>query len=124
MEITGKIIQVLPEQRFNGKNGEIVKNCFVIEWKDNGYSQKLCLEVIGSDKWEKMQRAAVVGHEVNCRFNVTSREYQGRWYTSCQCFYCATVGVEHQSSESDANPVPQTGIPQDGTHVDDNGLPF
>ena len=25
MEITGKIVSVLPEQKFNGKNGEIVK---------------------------------------------------------------------------------------------------
>ena len=37
MERTAKIIQVLPEQRFNGKNGEIVKNAFVIEWQDNGF---------------------------------------------------------------------------------------
>lgn len=26
MERTAKIVKVLPEQRFNGKNGEIVKN--------------------------------------------------------------------------------------------------
>lgn len=45
MEITGKIIQVLPEQRFNGKNGEIVKNAFVIEWQDSGYTQHCVLKL-------------------------------------------------------------------------------
>ena len=65
MERTAKIIQVLPEQRFNGKNGEIVKNSFVIEWQDNGYTQKLCLEVVGEDKWEKMSKAAAEGVPVD-----------------------------------------------------------
>lgn len=129
-EITGKIVNVLPEQRFNGKNGEIVKNAFVIEWQDNGYTQKLCLEVMGADKWEKMQKAVVVGYDVQVRFNVTSREWQGRWFTSCQCFYCSTIGGEQQqqqvqSAVPNAQPMPQTAIPQDGSHVENpDDLPF
>ena len=124
MERTAKIIQVLPEQRFNGKNGEIVKNAFVIEWQDNGYTQKLCLEVMGSDKWEKMQKAVAVGNEVLVKYEATSREWNGKWFTSCQCFYCSNIGGQQQA-QSPAQPAPQTGIPQDGSHVeDDSGLPF
>lgn len=93
-DITGKVIQILPEQKFNGKKGEIVKNAFVIEWQDNGYTQKLCLEVVGLDKWDKMRSSVVVGYDVQVRFNVTSREYQGRFYTSASCFYCRTVGSQ------------------------------
>jgi hypothetical protein len=127
MEITGKIVNVLPTLSGQGKNGEWVKNSFVIEWQDNGYKQLLCLEVVGADKFEKMKNAVKVGHEVLCKFNVTSREYQGRWYTSCSCFYCSNVGGQQQQQQQavpNAQPAPQTGIPQDGTHVDDNGLPF
>ena len=127
MERTAKIIQVLPEQRFNGKNGEVVKNAFVVEWTDNGYTQKLCLEVIGADKWEKMQKAVAVGNDVLVKYEATSREYQGRWYTSCSCFYCSNVGGQQQQQQQavpNAQPAPQTGIPQDGTHVEDGGLPF
>lgn len=102
MERTAKIIQVLPEQRFNGKNGEIVKNAFVVEWQDNGYTQKLCLEVMGSDKWEKMQKAVAVGNEVLVKYEATSREYQGRWYTSCACFYCSNVGGQQQQQTTQA----------------------
>lgn len=128
-EITGKIVNVLPELRGQGRNGEWVKNSFVIEWQDNGYTQKLCLEVVGEDKWEKMSKAAVVGHNVLCKFNVTSREWQGKWFTSCQCFYCSTIGGEQQpqvqSAVPNAQPMPQTAIPQDGSHVEDDGdLPF
>lgn len=119
MERTVKIIQVLPEQKFNGKNGEIVKNAFVVEWQDNGYTQKLCLEVMGSDKWEKMQKSVSVGNEVLVKYEATSREWQGKWFTSCQCFYCANVGGQQQAQSPSPAPQQPTNAPQD-----DSGLPF
>lgn len=123
MERTAKIIQVLPEQRFNGKNGEIVKNAFVVEWQDNGYTQKLCLEVMGADKWEKMQKAVVVGNEVLVKYEATSREWQGKWFTSCQCFYCSNVGGHQQTVNNDPSHAVQSAqeapAPQD-----DSQLPF
>ena len=121
MERTAKIIQVLPEQRFNGKNGEIVKNAFVVEWTDNGYTQKLCLEVMGADKWEKMKKAVAVGNEVLVKYEATSREYQGRWYTSCSCFYCSNVGGQQQTQSPQKSPQQQASAPQ---QTSDDGLPF
>lgn len=122
MERTAKIIQVLPEQRFNGKNGEVVKNAFVVEWQDNGYTQHLCLEVIGADKWEKMQKAIAVGNEVLVKYDATSREWQGKWFTSCSCFYCSNVGGQQQTQAPAQAPQQQASAPQQEN--DDNGLPF
>ncbi len=124
-EITGKIVNVLPTLSGQGKNGEWVKNAFVIEWQDNGYKQLLCLEVVGADKFEKMKNAVKVGYEVLCKFSVSSREWNGKYFTTAQCFYCANVGGQQQSAVQNAQPAPQTGIPQDGTHVENNeDLPF
>ena len=122
MERTAKIIQVLPEQRFNGKKGETVKNAFVVEWQDNGYTQKLCLEVMGADKWEKMKKAVVVGYEVLVKYEATSREWQGKWFTSCQCFYCSNVGGQ-QPTQSPAPAPQQPTSAQQQTDTDDQ-LPF
>ena len=122
MERTAKIIQVLQEQRFNGRNGEIVKNAFVVEWQDNGYTQKLCLEVMGADKWEKMQKAIAVGNEVLVKYEATSREWQGKWFTSCQCFYCSNVGGQQQTQTQQTTQAPQAQDQQQEN--DDNGLPF
>jgi len=122
MERTAKIIQVLPEQRFNGKNGEVVKNAFVIEWQDNGYTQKLCLEVMGADKWEKMKKAVVVGNEVLVKYEATSREWQGKWFTSCSCFYCSNVGGQQQTQSPAQAPQQQTSASQQSN--DDDNLPF
>ena len=118
MERTAKIIQVLPEQKFNGKNGEVVKNAFVVEWQDNGYTQKLCLEVMGSDKWEKMQKAVAVGNEVLVKYEATSREWNGKFYTTATCFYCANVGGQQQTQTQQTTQAPQKS-PQD-----DSQLPF
>lgn len=125
MEITGKIVNVLPTLSGQGKNGEWVKNSFVIEWQDSGYKQLLCLEVVGADKFEKMKNAVKVGYEVLCKFSVSSREWNGKYFTTAQCYYCSNVGGQQQSAVPNAQPAHQTGIPQDGTHVeDDSQLPF
>ena len=124
MERTAKIIQILPEQRFNGKNGEIVKNAFVVEWQDNGYTQKLCLEVMGADKWEKMQKAVAVGNEVLVKYEATSREWQGKWFTSCQCFYCSNVGGQQQTQAQAPAQAPQQQAPAPHQSNDDSNLPF
>jgi hypothetical protein len=125
MELQGKIVAVLPEQRGNGSKGEWVKNAFVIEWQDNGYSQKLCLEVMGEDKFEKMKKAVVVGYDVQVRFNVTSREYQGRFYTSASCFYCSTVGSQTmQSTVSNAQPYVAPQQQQNEPNASEDQLPF
>ena len=122
MERTAKIIQVLPEQKFNGKNGEIVKNAFVVEWQDNGYTQKLCLEVMGKEKFEKMKKAVAVGNEVLVKYEATSREYNGKYYTTANCFYCSNVGGQQQAQSPTQAPQQSANAPQQEN--DDNDLPF
>jgi len=124
MERTAKIIQVLPEQRGNGSKGEWVKNAFVIEWTDNGYTQKLCLEVMGSEKWEKMKKAVVVGNEVLVKYEATSREYQGKWYTSCSCFYCSNVGGQQQTHTQQNTQAQQAQASSPQWSNDNDNIPF
>lgn len=124
MELQGKVIAVLPEQRFSGRSGEVVKNAFVIEWSDNGYTQKLCLEVLGEDKWGKMRNVVTVGNVVLCRFGVSSREYNGRWFTSCNCFYCSSVaGVQVPPPVQDSRQGSESSVVQ-AVSDGDSGLPF
>lgn len=123
-EIQGKIIAVLPTQSGQGKNREWVKNFFVIEYFDNQHPIQLCMEVFGVDKWDKMKQNIVVGEQVNVRFSVSSHEYNGRWFTSCQCYYCASIytGQNQQSGATD----PSRAIPagQAPESQDDSSLPF
>lgn len=116
VEITGKIVNVLPTLSGQGKNGEWVKNSFVVEWQDNGYTQKLCLEVVGLDKWDKMKSSVVVGNTVLVRFGISSREYNGRWFTSCNCWYCNAVGGGNTVSQPQPSTAPSSN--------NDDNIPF
>jgi hypothetical protein len=121
MEITGKIVSVLPEQKFNGKNGEIVKNSFVIEWQDNGYKQLLCLEVVGEDKFDKMKSSIVVGNDVSCKFSVSSREWNNKYFTSCNCWYCSSLGNLKSSLDSSNS---SSTVNQSSVDDSNDNLPF
>ena len=122
MDITGTVIQILPEQRFNGKNGEVVKNQFVIE-HGGQYKKKAVFSVLGEDKWKQMN--VVQGADVQVSFDIDAREWNGRWFGELMAWRVQTVSGQQQASTSASpSPAPQTQIPQDGSHVDDSNLPF
>jgi hypothetical protein len=79
---------------------------------------------MGADKWEKMQKAIAVGNEVLVKYEATSREWQGKWFTSCQCFYCSNVGGQQQTqAQQPVNNAPSNAAQQAPASQDDN-LPF
>jgi hypothetical protein len=78
LEISGKIIQILPEQTGSGKNGQWSKQDFIIETQEQ-FPRKICFSAWG-------EKAAIVKNMkpdmiVNVSFNAESREYNGKWYT-------------------------------------------
>lgn len=80
MEITGKIINVLPEVGGTSKTGnEWKKQEYVLETHDQ-YPKKVCFQIFGADR---IASAAITpGEELKVYFDIESREYQGRWYTN------------------------------------------
>lgn len=85
MELECRVVQVLDAQKFNGKNGEVVKYGFVCEYGDK-YVKQVMFEVFGVDKWSQMESLLRVGEMVNVKFDISSREWNGRWFTSLSCY--------------------------------------
>ncbi|MDO4756842.1 MAG: DUF3127 domain-containing protein [Parabacteroides sp.] len=80
MEITGKIIAVLPIQGGVSKVGnEWKKQEYVLETHDQ-YPKKVCFQIFGADRIA--QAAIQPGEELTIYFDIESREFQGRWYTN------------------------------------------
>jgi hypothetical protein len=80
MEVSGKIIAVLPEQGGTSKSGnEWKKQEYVLETHEQ-YPKKICFQIFGSDKIA--QTAIKEGEELTVHFDIDSREYQGRWFTN------------------------------------------
>ena len=122
MDITGKIIQILPEQRFNGKNGEVVKNQFVIE-HGGQYKKKAVFGVLGEDKWKQMNFAE--GADVQVSFDIDAREWNGKWFGELMAWRVQIVNGQQQASASASpSPAPQPQVQQNDAHTDDDNLPF
>lgn len=79
MEIIGKIIVALPEQSGVSKAGNTWKKKeYVLETQET-YPKKVHFDLFG-DKADKYPLS--VGQTVRLSFDIESREYNGRWFTS------------------------------------------
>ena len=83
MEITGKMIKMLPEVMGETSRGTWVRSGFVVEVGDD-YPKKVCFTCIGEDKIA-MAKKIPDGSMVMVSFQPESREYNGKWYTELKC---------------------------------------
>lgn len=125
MDINGKVIAILPPYTFNTKNGQKTKYGFVIETNDQ-YPKKVCLNCFGDERWKTL--GIVQGGEYNLSIEVSSREYNGRWFTEATCWRAVNVGRQPaqpmanntQAQVMQAPPQQQ----EDNGGGDDSQLPF
>ncbi|MFN8208565.1 MAG: DUF3127 domain-containing protein [Bacteroidales bacterium] len=108
MEISGKLLQVLPVQEIQGKNGPMQKHTFVIETQEQ-YPKKVCFSAWGDKTGDLKQSAA--GDMLKVQFSLESREYQGRWYTEAKAYRIEKSGAGRPAEASwpgsDSIPPPQ-----------------
>lgn len=85
MTIEGKIIQVLPLQggvsKTSGKEWSL--QAYVLETKEQ-YPKKVHFEVFGDDRIKS--NPCDVDDIVSVDFDIESREFNGRWYTSIRAW--------------------------------------
>ena len=123
MEISGKVIQLLPMQSGAGRNGsEWRKQEFVLETTEQ-YPKKVCISMWG-DKIDQFNIQP--GEDLTVSITVESREYNGKWYTNVQAWKVDRMAVSASPLDQ---PMPFPDAPQampDGlsntSQVDD--LPF
>jgi hypothetical protein len=122
MEITGKLLNVLPEETGEGRNGPWRKQNFILETQEQ-YPKKVCITVWG----DKINLGSFKDNEViTASINIESREYSGRWFTDVKAWRV----VKQQATSVDESPpdygtVPPTKeIPPEVEDPDLNDLPF
>ena len=123
LEITGKVVKILDTQRFVSKsNGnEWIKNTFVVETSGD-YPKQIAFSVLGEDKFAQM--GIKVGMECSVSFEVSSREWNGKYFTEANAWRVVAIGGgannDAPQQAPTATPAPQ---PSNGGG-DDNDLPF
>ncbi|MBR1550130.1 MAG: DUF3127 domain-containing protein [Bacteroidales bacterium] len=79
MEITGKLIQLLPEVSGESARGPWVRGGFVIE-TDGDYPRKVAFTAFGEER-VAMAKNIPMGSPVQVTFTPESREFNEKWYT-------------------------------------------
>jgi hypothetical protein len=121
LELSGKVIQILPEQSGTGKNGTWLKQDFIIETEEQ-FPRKICFSAWG-DKVSAV-KALKAGMNIKVFFNVESREFNGRWYTDLRMWKMETAS---QDSPVEAGSHPDAGLEPllpDESEDTGNDLPF
>ena len=84
MEIVGNIIQVMPRQEGISKSGNPwAVQPFVLETLDQ-YPRKVYIEIFGDQRIK--DNPVQVGYPMAVSYDLESREFNGRWYTSVRAW--------------------------------------
>lgn len=83
MELSGRIIAVLPERSGTSARGEWKAQSFVIETHDQ-YPRKMVFDVFGAERLQRFNIKS--GDEVTVFFDIDAHEYQGRWFNNIRAF--------------------------------------
>lgn len=122
MDLTGKVIAILPEQTFKSKNGDVIKNGFVVEVPGQ-YKKRCAFSVIGADRWAKFGIA--VGADVHVFFDISTHEWNGRWFNVISAYRVDVVsgGVQQSTPQPQGAPQQTASEPVEDDQPNDN-LPF
>lgn len=116
MELTAKLLQLLPLQTGSGKNGQWKKQDIIVE-TDGTYPKKVCVSIWG----DKINEAVLKpGSQLKISFDVESREYNGRWYTDVKAWKVETAGAANTSKDG---PIDEPFF-EEGEMENKDDLPF
>jgi hypothetical protein len=124
MELSGKIVNILDE--FRTQSGK-VKYGFLLE-TGGQYPQKIPFDVWGDERWSQM--GVTVGSFVNVSFDISSREWNGKYFVSLGAWKVVRTDVKREeetprSAESQGQaPAPQQKKEQTRTEAKEDDLPF
>ncbi len=116
LELIGTLVKVLPEQTGSGRNGQWVKQDFVIETQEQ-YPKKACFSAWG-DKAQELKQIAL-GDKLKITFSVESREYNERWYTDLRAYRIESA----EATGYQQAPAAPAASPQTATFSSSNALP-
>ena len=105
MELEGRIARKLGVQTGTSARGAWAKQEFVFEYQEGNFPSQVCMNVWGDDKVKELEKYRE-GDKVKVSFNLSSREYNGRWYTDVRAWR-----IEPANAAPAASPVPPPSGP-------------
>ncbi|MCF0196512.1 MAG: DUF3127 domain-containing protein [Bacteroidaceae bacterium] len=129
MELTGKIIAVLPERSGTSqRTGSEWKVATYVLETPGEYARKMAFEVFGSDRIAMLN--IQMGETLTVSFDIDAHEYNGKWFNSIRAFRVDRGNAQPaaqptaQPAMGAAQPFAPTQQPTMAPMGDDEQLPF
>lgn len=135
MEITGKIIAVLPPKQGVSQSTGNAWMCqdYVLETQEM-YPKKVCFNVFGAEKIQEMN--IQLGETLTVSLEINANEYQGKWYNQVRAWKVERMAQAQQANAAQgcqpyypnqqpaqAPPQPQAPMQQPAA-AEEQSLPF
>ena len=115
MELTGKLIEILPTKTGNKDGKEWQSKDFVIETTEQ-YPKQICINAFGEKS--KLLDNCIIGDSLKVSINILSRKFKENWYTQISAWK-----IENISSQNDIKSMPSQEFSANGGQ-EINDLPF
>ena len=103
LKVKGKIVKILEVESGTSKAGkEWKKQNFVID-TGNQFNPEVCFQLFGEEKIENLAKYHKVGSEVEVSFNVSSREFKGKYYHNLDAWIVKDIGATTSVVDSSNN---------------------
>ena len=125
LELEGRIARKLNVQTGTSARGAWAKQEFILEYQEGNFPTQVCLNVWGDDKVKELDKYQV-GDKVKISFNLSSREYNGRWYTDVRAWRIEPAGAVAPATGSYPAPAaaPMPSADDMSSPLEDDDLPF
>ena len=111
LELEGRIVRKLNVQSGTSARGPWAKQEFILEYQEGNYPSQVCLNVWGDDKVRELGKYQV-GDKVKVSFNLSAREFNGRWYNDIRAWKIEPV-VAAPINNAPAAAMEDPGFPVD-----------
>lgn len=122
LELEGRIARKLPVQQGTSARGAWAKQEFIFEYQEGNFPSQICMNVWGDEKVRDLEKHQV-GDKVRISFNLSSREYNGRWYTDVRAWRIEPAGQQPAGYAAPA-PAPMPTADDLSSPLSDDDLPF
>ena len=123
LELEGRIVRKLNVQNGSSARGPWSKQEFIFEYQEGNFPTQVCMNVWGEDKVRDLARHND-GDKVKVSFNLSSREYNGRWYTDVRAWRIESAAPAASAPSQDPGPMPPPPTEEPAGTLDDDDLPF
>ena len=100
LEIKGTLTKIGETETGTGKDGTPWQKLTYLVTTDQTYNNLYAFEVFSQDKVEQFKKYNVVGTKVSVKFNVSTNEWKGKYFTTLQSWRCTKDDAQDPKKET------------------------